>query len=128
MIRLEECFVRRKLLHLFGFAALAAGTLHSQPTNGAVYWSTNSQLDCSSLGETSPTPITNASGATIGYSCYVSGTFLWLAAGGGWGTAIRVAAPASARHRSRLFVLQPEWKQSESGHHVWQQFVSHFQQ
>ena len=33
---------------------------------------------------------------TIGYSCYVSGTFVWLAAGGGWGTSIRVAAPASA--------------------------------
>jgi hypothetical protein len=93
---LEECFVRRKLLHLLGFVTLAAGTLHSQPTNGAVYWSTNSKLDCSSLGETSPTPITNASGTTIGYSCYVSGTFVWLAAGGGWSTSIRVAAPASA--------------------------------
>ena len=33
---------------------------------------------------------------TIGYSCYVSGTFVWLAAGGEWGTSIRVAAPGSA--------------------------------
>lgn len=40
--------------------------------------------------------ITNSSGTTIGYSCYVSGTFVWLAAGGGWSTSIRVAAPASA--------------------------------
>jgi hypothetical protein len=39
--------------------------------------------------------ITNSSGATLGYSCYVSGTFVWLAAGGGWGTAIRVGAPSS---------------------------------
>ena len=87
--------MRLKSLQLFGLMALAAVALYSQPTNGAVYWSTNSQLDCSSLGETSPTPITNSSGATVGYSCYVSGTFVWLAAGGGWGTSIRVAAPAS---------------------------------
>ncbi len=40
--------------------------------------------------------ITDSSGTTIGYSCYVSGAFAWLAAGGGWGTSIRVAAPASA--------------------------------
>jgi len=87
--------VRVKSLHLLGTLALAAGLMHGQPTNGAVYWSTNSSLDCSSLGESSPTAITNSAGATIGYSCYVSGTFLWLAAGGGWGTAIRVASPAS---------------------------------
>jgi hypothetical protein len=44
-----------------------------------------------------PVAIKNASGiATIGYSCYVSGTFVWLAAGGTWSTTIRVAAPASA--------------------------------
>lgn len=87
--------MRVKSLHLLGFMALAAATLHGQPTNGAVYWSTNPQLDCTSLGQSSPVPITNSSGTTIGYSCYVSGTFVWLAAGGGWGTSIRVAAPAS---------------------------------
>jgi hypothetical protein len=87
--------VRVKSLHLLGTLALAAGLMHGQPTNGAVYWSTNSSLDCSSLGESSPTAITNSAGATIGYSCYVSGTFVWLAAGGGWSTSIRVAAPAS---------------------------------
>jgi hypothetical protein len=43
-----------------------------------------------------PVAIKNASGATIGYSCSVTGTFVWLAAGGEWGTTIRVAAPASA--------------------------------
>jgi hypothetical protein len=40
--------------------------------------------------------IQNSSGATIGYSCYVSGTCVWLAAGGPWSSSIRVAAPASA--------------------------------
>ena len=69
--------------------------LHGQPTNGAVYWSALPP-DCSSLAGESPVAITNSSGMTIGYSCYVSGTFVWLAAGGGWGTSIRVAAPASA--------------------------------
>jgi hypothetical protein len=52
--------------------------------------------DCSSLAGESPVAITNSSGTTVGYSCYVSGTFVWLAAGGGWSTSIRVAAPASA--------------------------------
>src|SRR5581483_4418923 len=73
---------------------IAAATLHAQPTNGAVYWSTDPNLDCSALGE-SPATITNSSGTTIGYSCYVTGTFVWLATGGIWGTSIRVAAPAS---------------------------------
>jgi hypothetical protein len=84
-----------KSLHLLGLIAVAAATLHGQPTNGAVYWSTVAP-DCSSLAGESPVAITNSSRQTIGYSCYVSGTFVWLAAGGGWGTSIRVAAPASA--------------------------------
>ena len=84
-----------KSLYLLGSMALASAALHGQPTNGPVYWSTNPNLDCTSLGESSPVSIKNSSGTTIGYSCYVSGTFVWLAAGGGWGTAIRVAAPAS---------------------------------
>jgi len=90
----EERFVQMKSLHLIGLIALAVVSLHGQAS--PVYWSTT-QPDCSSLmgGET-PVAITNASGATIGYSCYVSGTFVWLAAGGMWGTTIRVSAPASA--------------------------------
>jgi len=84
-----------KSLQLIGLMALAVATLHSQPTNGAVYWSTVAP-DCSSLNNESPATIRNSSGTTIGYSCYVSGTFVWLAAGGMWGTSIRVAAPASA--------------------------------
>jgi hypothetical protein len=78
-----------------GLIALAAATLQSQPVNGPVYWSTVAP-DCSSLAGESPVAIANSSGKTVGYSCYVSGTFVWLAAGGGWSSAIRVAAPASA--------------------------------
>lgn len=87
--------MRTKSLNLIGLLALAAAALHGQPTTGPVFWSTNSALDCSSLGESAPVAIPNAVGNTIGYSCYTSGTFVWFAAGGGWSTAIRVAAPAS---------------------------------
>jgi hypothetical protein len=84
-----------KSLHLLGLIAVAAATLNGQPVNGPVYWSTVAP-DCSSLAGESPVAIANSSGKTVGYSCYVSGTFVWLAAGGGWSTSIRVAAPASA--------------------------------
>ena len=82
-------------LHLIGLMALAAATtLFGQPTNGAVYWSVTPP-DCSSLNSETPVTITNPAGARLGYSCHVTGTFVWLAAGAGWSTAIRVAAPAS---------------------------------
>ena len=87
--------MRMKSFHLLGLMALAAATIHSQPTNGAVYWSTVAP-NCTSLAGELPVAITNSSGKTVGYSCYVSGTFVWLAAGGGWSSSIRVAAPASA--------------------------------
>src|ERR1035438_4265182 len=86
--------MRMKSLHLLGLIALAAAALHGQPTNGPAYWSTTVP-DCSSLNETAVS-IKNSSGAVIGYSCYVSGTFTWLAAGGGWTSAVRAGAPASA--------------------------------
>ena len=89
----------RNSLYLSGLIVVTALALHGQtqpPTTGAQYWSTSSSLDCSSLLYNTPVPITNAAGTTIGYSCLVSGTFLYFAAGGGWGSAIRVAAPASA--------------------------------
>jgi len=82
-----------KSLLLIALLASAVVSLHGQ--NQIVYWSANP--DCSSLmgGET-PVKITDSStGATLGYSCYVSGTFVWLAAGGMWGTTVRVSAPAS---------------------------------
>jgi hypothetical protein len=86
--------MRMKSLHVVGLITLAAAALNGQSTNQPVYWST-SPPNCSSLNET-PIPIADATGTTtIGYSCFVSGTFVWLAAGGIWSTAIRVAAPAS---------------------------------
>lgn len=82
--------MRTKSLYLAGSLFLAAAALHGQTP---VFYSAT-QPDCSSLG-TSPVAIPNGSGGTLGYSCYVSGTFVWYDAGGGWGTSIRVAAPAS---------------------------------
>jgi hypothetical protein len=78
-----------KSLYVLGTIALAIAPLHGQ-----TYWSANP--DCSTLNET-PVAIYNTAGTVIiGYSCYVSGTFVWLAAGGEWGTTIRVAAPSTA--------------------------------
>ncbi len=85
-----------KRLYYLGLIALATAALHGQPANGPVYWSpVASPPDCTSLAGESPVAIMSGS-TTIGYSCHVSGTFVWLAAGGAWGSAIRVAAPASA--------------------------------
>ncbi|MGA2183419.1 MAG: hypothetical protein ABSH47_10350 [Bryobacteraceae bacterium] len=85
-----------KTFHLLSVIALAAATLHGQPTNGPVYWSpVATPPDCTSLAGESPVAITSGT-TTLGYSCWVSGTFVWLAAGGAWGSSIRVAAPASA--------------------------------
>jgi len=85
--------VQVKAWHLIGLMAVAVAPVWGQPTDGAQYWSV-AKPDCSSLNETAVT-IKNDSGVTVGYSCYVTGTFVWLAAGGMWGTTIRAAAPAS---------------------------------
>ena len=85
-----------KRLYCLRLIALATAAVHGQPANGPVYWSpVASPPDCTSLAGESPVAIMSGS-TTIGYSCHVSGTFVWLAAGGAWGSAIRVAAPASA--------------------------------
>jgi len=86
--------VRMKTLHFVAWMALCAGALYGQPTNGPVYWSTSSALDCNANG-LQEVSFPGPGGATV-YSCYLSGTFVWFAAGGGYTTAIRVAAPASA--------------------------------
>jgi hypothetical protein len=87
--------MRTRWVHILGLIALAASVLHSQPTNGAVYWSATPP-DCSILQESAAVSITNSSGAVLGYSCRVSGTFVWFAAGGGWTSKIRVGAPSTA--------------------------------
>src|SRR5262249_34015786 len=88
-------FLKFKWLYFIALCFYSIAPLAGQTTTGPVYWSTT-KPDCSTLGESTPVPITNAAGTTLGYSCYVSGTFVWFAAGGIWGTTIRVAAPASA--------------------------------
>ncbi len=42
------------------------------------------------------TPVKITIPGGTGYSCYNAGTFVWLAAGGGWASSVRVAAPSSA--------------------------------
>jgi hypothetical protein len=94
--------MRIRTFSLMILMALAALALHGQPIvvpgtqppiTGPVYWSTTPP-DCSSLAGEAPVTIVSETG-TAGFACYVSGTFVWLAAGGGWSTAIRVAAPGS---------------------------------
>ena len=85
--------MQMKFLYFTGLLALAVVSLHGQ-SNEPVYWS-KTKPDCSSLmGGEQPTQILDSSNNVIGYSCSVSGTFVWLAAGGMWGTTIRVSAPA----------------------------------
>lgn len=80
-------------LYLLSLIALAVAPLRAQSSQ-PVYWSAI-KPNCTSLGEEAPVSITDSSGNVLGYSCFVSGTFVWLAAGGIWGTTIRVSAPAS---------------------------------
>jgi hypothetical protein len=82
-----------KSLRLLRLITLAVAPLRAQSSQ-PMYWSAT-KPNCTSLGQEAPISITDSSGNILGYSCYVSGTFVWLAAGGIWGTTIRVSAPAS---------------------------------
>ena len=83
-----------KVLHFWGLMAVTAmGLYASPPTTGARFWSTDPNLDCSSAHALA-IQVPLASGG-LGVSCLVSGTFVWMAAGGSWSSSIRVAAPAS---------------------------------
>lgn len=82
-----------KSVCLVGMLALGALTANAQ-----TYWSTNASLNCGSYGTNAagaPLAVTVAGNAT-GYVCYVYGTLPWYAAGAGWNSSIRVAAPATA--------------------------------
>jgi len=80
------------ILGAFASAVLLEGQ-SQPPVNGPVYWS-SSIPNCSghSLGTTK---IVDANGNALGYSCYVTGVFLWFAGGGMWSSDIRVAAPVT---------------------------------
>jgi hypothetical protein len=83
-----------KSLYLWGLIAVTGvGLYASPPTTGAKFWSTDPNLDCSAAHALA-IQVQLASGG-LGTSCLVSGTFVWMAAGGGWNSSIRVAAPAS---------------------------------
>ena len=74
--------------------ALSGTALYAlPPTNGPRYWSTDPNLDCSSAHALAIQ--VRLDSGELGTSCLVSGTFVWLAAGGSWSTSLRVAAPAS---------------------------------
>ncbi len=81
-----------KTLHLIGLMALAAAALDGQTT---VHYYSPTKPDCTSLGGETPIGVTDSTGKILGYSCYIAGTFAWVAAGAGWSSSIRVAAPAS---------------------------------
>ena len=73
---------------------MAAATLFGMPpTDGAQWWSTNPSLDCTSI-HALIYEVPLASGGR-GFACGVTGTFVWLAAGGNWNTSLRTSAPGS---------------------------------
>ncbi len=74
-------------------ALIAAMLYGSPPTNGAQWWSTNPNLTCASAHSLIYEIQLDSGGK--GYACGVTGTFVWYAAGGLWGTSLRVVAPAS---------------------------------
>ena len=82
----------RKILP--GLMALTAATLYGlPPTDGAQWWSTNPNLDCTAFHSLAHEISLDSGGK--GYACGVTGTFVWMAAGGKWRSSLRVAAPAS---------------------------------
>jgi len=89
--------VGMKTLQFIGLIALGAATLYGvPPTTGTQWWSTT-PIDCSSVDNVpvgSSYQVSLPGGAT-GYYCYTSGTFVWLAAGGGYTTSLRVSGRAA---------------------------------
>ena len=86
--------LKRKRFLVAVVAALSASTGFAlPPTTGAQWWSTDPNLNCTAY-RSLIYEVPLASGG-MGYACGVTGTFVWSAAGGSWGTSIRMAAPAS---------------------------------
>ncbi len=83
-----------KSFFVIGCIVLAATPLRAQTNQPQVYWAA-APPNCTSLGGESPVVITGPGGGVLGYSCWLTGTFPWLASGGVWSTVIRLAAPAS---------------------------------
>ena len=83
-----------RTVSFFPWMVMAAATLSGMPpTDGVQWWSTNPSLDCTSI-HALIYEVPLASGGR-GFACGITGTFVWLAAGGNWTTSLRAAAPAS---------------------------------
>ncbi len=76
---------------------LALGVVHA---NAQTYWSTDPNLDCSGYAHVD-SQATGLPGQ--GLACLKEGDLPWYAAGQGWRTFIRVAAPPSAPIRVHVF-------------------------
>ena len=81
-----------KLGSLIALAATAAFGV--PPTTGVKWWTTNPNLDCAAYHSLAYE--VSLSGGGQGYACGVTGTFIWMAAGGNWKSSILMAAPQSA--------------------------------
>jgi len=75
-------------ISIFVCLALAAASLRGQ-----VFWTATPQ-DCGAIWSVEIQNPVDPQGPDV-YACAVGGTFLWLAAGGPWGSTIRVSAPES---------------------------------
>jgi hypothetical protein len=93
---MEEFIMAVKSVWLAGLLVLGACAANAQ--TGPIYWSTNANLNCGSFGtDANGTPLKLTTGPGIGgYVCYVYGTLPWYDSGAGWGSSIRVSAPALA--------------------------------
>ena len=86
--------LQRKPFLVAAVVALSASTGFAlPPTTGAQWWSTDPNLNCTAY-RSLIYEVPLASGGK-GYACGVTGTFVWFAVGGSWGTSIRMAASAS---------------------------------
>jgi hypothetical protein len=84
-----------KSVWLAGLLVVGTCAANAQATQ-PVYWSTDANLNCGTSAEPiKPLQLTNGPGIG-GYVCNVVGTLPWYTSGGGWGSSIRVSAPASA--------------------------------
>ncbi len=86
--------MRLKSLTFLGLMAMAAASVFAQgtpPLTGPVFWALPIGTVPNCTGTSGTIQLPNG-----GYSCEATGTFVWLAAGGVWGSTIRLAAPTSA--------------------------------
>ena len=95
--------LERKVCLVAMVAGLSAATGFAlPPTTGAQWWSTDPNLSCSAY-RSLIYEVPLASGGN-GFACGVTGTFVWYAAGGSWGTSIRGSAGVGSGRRPVPFL------------------------